>query len=96
MRLVAAAVEERERGVVHACKDHFGFLKCEAREGQVFFHFAAVQSAPGGGGGGGARSAPPVAGDEFDFVLGVDERTGKPCATKLRRCRAAACSSRRA
>ena len=43
LRLVAAAVEERERGVAHVVKDHFGFLRCETREGQLFFHFAELE-----------------------------------------------------
>ena len=133
VRLVAAAVEERERGVATAIKDHFGFLRCESREGQLFFHFAALTSGGGGGGGGGGRPPHnPSPGDEFDFgarschpprmhahptsqgvmgaltppqtggltrphaaspracpfpvpaVVGVDERTGKQSALKMR------------
>ena len=88
VRLVAAAVEERERGVVVVAKDHFGFLRREAKDGQLFFLFGAISPAAGGGGGsgggGGGGGGAVRTGDEFDFVVGVDERSGKQCATKLR------------
>ena len=75
IRLVAAAVEERERGVVHAIKDTFGFLKCESREGQIFFHLNAIV---------GSGSSMTRVGDEFDFVINQDDRNGRQNAIKLK------------
>ncbi len=63
--------------------------RCEAREGQLFFSLSAI-TAPAAGAGGGARrggaggGVAVSCGDEFDFVIGVDGRTGKPNAQKLR------------
>lgn len=79
VRLVAAAVEERERGIVQVIKEGFGFLKCESRDGQLFFHLRDLC------GGAGAPSATSLrAGDEFDFVVVMDERSKRPNAVKLR------------
>ena len=41
VRLTRAAVVVRERGVVHAVKDGFGFLRCETRTGQVGLEITA-------------------------------------------------------
>ena len=96
VRLVAAAVEERERGITLAVKEGYGFLKRETREGQLFFAFGAIAvkgegggkgsggKGSGGKGGAGAGATSVVVGDEFDFVVEVDPRSGKECATKLR------------
>jgi hypothetical protein len=91
VRLVAVAVEERERGVTLAVKEGYGFLKRETREGQLFFAFGAIAAkgegggkGSGGKGGAGAGAASVAVGDEFDFVVKVDPRSGKECATKLR------------
>jgi len=52
VRLVAVAVEERERGVTLAVKEGYGFLKRETREGQLFFAFGAIAAKGEGGGKG--------------------------------------------
>ena len=83
VRLISAAIEERERGVVHVLKEGgFGFLRCETKVEQLFFHTSGIIGGQGKGKGGGNNDV--RAGDEFDFVVGVDERTGKPNATKLK------------
>jgi len=77
VRVLQEAEISKERGVVVVLKDNFGFLRCETREGQLFFHYAELEGVD--------RGRPPIrTGDEFEYELGVDERTGKACAQRLK------------
>lgn len=71
-----------------AVKEQYGFLRCETREGLLFFHFAQLHLNEDTG-----RRPEVHQGDEFEFVVGVDEQTGKTCALSLRHLRQGARST---
>ena len=68
--------QARELGVVTVMKANYGFIKCCARDNDLFFHFTAVE-------GGEAAAASLVVGTDVMFSVALDARGGKACAVNV-------------
>merc|ERR1719347_20474 len=67
--------ERREQGVIQACKEGFGFLKCVERSEKMFFHFSECLEV----------SRKLLTGDEVEFTVAPDPTTlGRQLATRIK------------
>lgn len=66
---------KRELGTVTVCKQHFGFIKCVERMGDLFYHESAVRAAEEGGV---VDKVGP--GDDVEFSVGQDPKTKQKIA----------------
>ncbi len=66
---------KRELGTVTVCKQHFGFIKCVERMGDLFFHESAVRRGEDG------EAVDKVGpGDDVEFSVGQDPKTKQKIA----------------
>ncbi|KAK9807599.1 hypothetical protein WJX72_003794 [[Myrmecia] bisecta] len=76
VRLVTKGAPRRELGKVSLLKNNFGFIMCCERQGDMFFHFSAVQGlAPGA----------LQEGLDVDFVVAKEPGSGRPIAVQVRK-----------
>merc|ERR1719391_1805718 len=67
--------ERREQGVIQACKEGFGFLKCVERSEKMFFHFSECLDV----------SRKLAQNDEMEFTTAPDPTTlGRQLATRIK------------
>ena len=67
--------EKREQGVIQACKEGFGFLKCVERSEKMFFHFSECLEV----------NRKLNVGDEMEFTVAPDPSTlGRQLATRIK------------
>ena len=67
--------ERREQGVIQACKEGFGFLKCVERSEKMFFHFSECLEV----------NRKLMVGDEMEFTVAPDPTTlGRQLATRIK------------
>merc|ERR1719419_912304 len=67
--------ERREQGVIQACKEGFGFLKCVERSEKMFFHFSECLEV----------NRKLNIGDEMEFTVAPDPTTlGRQLATRIK------------
>jgi len=65
----------RELGCVAVLREKYGFIKCVARPGDLFFHVTELRGAPGW---------QPAAGEDVEFWAQQDARSAKLVATDVR------------
>ena len=67
--------EKREQGIIQACKEGFGFLKCVERSEKMFFHFSECLEV----------NRKLAVGDEMEFTVAPDPTTlGRQLATRIK------------
>lgn len=71
--LTSNGYRSRETGIVEKLLVSYGFIKCADREGRLFFHYSQYHG-----------EAPSLrVGDEVEFEVSMDSRTGKPVAIQV-------------
>lgn len=72
----------RETGVVEKLLHSYGFINCCERELRIFFHYSQINEDP----------QDLSIGDEMEFEISSDQRTGKPIACRVVRLEAGSVS----
>ncbi|XP_064387702.1 cold shock domain-containing protein E1-like [Halichondria panicea] len=70
---VATSASIRETGIIDKLMQSFGFITCCERNESIFFHFSQYNGS----------ASELSSGDEVEFEVGVDSRTGKLIARRL-------------